>query len=364
MAQIVYALCGTGRGHTSRAVAVADTLRARGHTVTFACGGPGADRLRRRGEAVAEVPTLRQVLRRNRVRLWESARVNLPLTWRSPEIIGAAAETLRDVGADLVIGDHEPFVPRAARRLGVPVVALNHQQILTETRCAVPARHLLSAWATTAGIRFLAPTRPEAVVVPTFFSPPLRWRRRAHLVPPILRDDVLASRASPGDHLLVYVNEGDGLGALLERLGALDVVVEAYGLPLGVGAPPNVRLHAPDRPAFLGHLASARAVVATAGFTLLSEAIHLGKPVLALPNRGFFEQRVNALYLDRLGLGESGPSLPSARRLGGFLSRAETYTRPQGSLAAGRAGRAEAADAVDAVLSGSRRRAAARYEAA
>jgi uncharacterized protein (TIGR00661 family) len=61
-------------------------------------------------------------------------------------------------------------------------------------------------------------------------------------------------------------------------------------------------------------LASARAVVCTAGFTLLSEARHLGKPVLAVPNRGFFEQALNALYLRHSRAGEAvfGPLTASA----------------------------------------------------
>ena len=349
MARLVYALCGFGRGHTSRALAVATTLRERGHEVSFACGGPGADRLRQLGETVIEVPALRQVLRRNRVRLWASARANLPLTWRSPDVIAQAADELAAARTDLVIGDHEPFVPRAARRAGIPVVALNHQQILTETRCRVPLHHTLSAWSTTAGIAFLAPSRPASVIVPTFFSPRPRRRSDAVLVPPILRDDVLASSSSPGEHVLVYVNEGDGMDVLLRRLSQLDAPVVVYGLA-PTPAPDNVTLKAPERDGFLRDLATSRAVIATAGFTLLSEALHLGKPVLALPNRGFFEQRVNAQYLASLGLGERAASLPTARALSDFLDRADRYARPQASRESGLAGRERAADQIDHVL--------------
>ena len=351
MARLVYALCGYGRGHTSRALAVTQTLRERGHEVSFACGGPGADRLRALGEAVLQVPALRQVLRRNRVRLWASARANLPLTWQSPEIIAQAADALASHGVDLVIGDHEPFVPRAARRAGVPVVSLNHQQILTETRCRVRPAHLLSAWGTAAGIAFIAPSQPASVIVPTFFSPRLRRRSDAVLVPPILRDDVLASVATTGEHVLVYVNEGAGMEVLLRRFGQLDASVVVYGLE-ATDAPANVTLRSPDRASFLRDLAAARAVIATAGFTLLSEALHLGKPVLALPNRGFFEQRVNAQYLASLGLGEQGASVPSARAVAGFLDRAARYARPQASRARGLAGRERAADQIERVLAG------------
>ena len=337
-------MCGFGRGHSSRARAVAGALRARGHRVSFAAD-PAAPL-----DVAYAVPGLRQVVRGNRVRLWETARSNLDLTWRSPEIIGDAADWLGAVGADVVVADHEPFVPRAAARAGVPVVALSHQLVLTETRPRVPLRHAPSWLATSLGIGVLAPRRPAAAVVPSFFFPPLRPWSRAVLVPPILRGDVLAARATDGDRVLVYVNEGGGMGPLLSALAG--VSADVYGLDPATPAPPGVRLKAPSRAGFLADLAAARAVVSTAGFTLMSEALHLGKPVLALPNRGFFEQTVNALALVDQGRGEAVLGRPArAADVAGFLARADAYRRPPS--AEGAAGRDRAADVIEGVLAGS-----------
>ena len=44
-------------------------------------------------------------------------------------------------------------------------------------------------------------------------------------------------------------------------------------------------------------------MVTGGGFSLLSEAVYLGKPVLAIPLRGQFEQMMNARYLERDGYG-------------------------------------------------------------
>lgn len=331
---------------------MAQALRARGHRVRFAAGDPAAGRLAdASGGEVYRVPALRQVMRGNRVRMLATARANLDLTWRSPEIIEEAGRWLGEVGADLVVSDHEPFVARAARRIGVPVVALSHQLVLTETRPPVPLRHRLSAATTAAGIGILAPPAPDATVIPTFFFPPLRPRSRAVLVPPILCDDVLALRPGPGDRVLVYLNEGDGMAGLLQTLGRVDAAFDVYGLDAGAAAPSNVRLHEPSRADFLDRLARARAVVATAGFTLLSEALHLGKPVLALPNRGFFEQTVNALALEAQGRGAAvvGRRLAAAE-LRQFLARADALARPPVPARDGRAGREGAADAIEAAL--------------
>jgi uncharacterized protein (TIGR00661 family) len=54
---------------------------------------------------------------------------------------------------------------------------------------------------------------------------------------------------------------------------------------------------------FIDDLRTARAVVASGGYTLMSEAVYLHKPMLAIPVEGQFEQVMNALYLEKLGYG-------------------------------------------------------------
>ncbi len=351
MALILYALAGQGRGHTSRSLAVVDALRARGHGVAFCCGEPAAGRLRAQGESVVPVPAPREYVRRNRVRLLRSAWTNAPLAFGTPRIVRELAEHVADLGPDLVVADFEPFAPRAAERLGVPAVALSHQQVISEARCRVPLRFAASAALTRLGIGVMAPRRLfRRIVVPSFFFPPLRDPERAVLIPPILRGDVQAAEPTRGDHVLVYLNHPDGAERVARTLTALpDVPFVAYNLPSAAAAP-NVTVKSPGRAPFVADLAACRAVVCTAGFTLLSEALHLGKPVLAVPNRGFFEQAVNALYLARSGRGGavlSGRLTPEALR--GFLARAAPLAL------GGPVGNGRAADLVEDALRGSRR---------
>jgi hypothetical protein len=86
------------------------------------------------------------------------------------------------------------------------------------------------------------------------------------------------------------------------------------------GSEENLEFRRPSRGGFLQDLASARAVVATAGFTLMTEALHLGKPYLALPMGGQFEQELNALLLEDLGYGTNGRK-PSVQLFGEFFYR-------------------------------------------
>jgi uncharacterized protein (TIGR00661 family) len=344
VARILYALNGQGRGHTSRALAVTHALRRRGHEVSFCCGGDAAERLRRQSEPVLDVPAPRELVRGNRVRLLATARHNLPLAVGTPEIAEEVAERMREIAPDLVVSDFEPFAPRAADRLGIPAVALSHQQVITETRCHIPLRFAASAALTRLGIGIMTPRRLfERVVVPSFFFPPLRPARDADLVPPIVRSEVVAAQPRRGDHVLVYLNHPAGSERLLDALRRVDArfVVNNVPPPSQPEAYPNLDFRPPS-PRFVDDLASARAVVSTAGFTLISEALHLGKPVLALPNRGFFEQALNALYLRRSGHGDVvfGPVTATA---------VERFLRtPPGVAPEGPVGNERAADLIEA----------------
>ncbi len=58
----------------------------------------------------------------------------------------------------------------------------------------------------------------------------------------------------------------------------------------------NLELRPRSNEGFIEALRTARGVVAGGGFSLLSEAVYLGKPILSIPLRGQFEQTMNARY--------------------------------------------------------------------
>jgi hypothetical protein len=65
--------------------------------------------------------------------------------------------------------------------------------------------------------------------------------------------------------------------------------------------------------------------MATAGFTLMTEAFYLRKPYLALPMRGQFEQELNGYLLARLKYGVNLRRIRT-EAVGNFLYRLPDYT--------------------------------------
>lgn len=306
MAKIVYALSGQGRGHTSRVLAVSEALRASGHEVTFCCGGTARTILEQQGEDVVPVPALTQEMEGNEVRLGQTVSCNWRTVLGAESVVTRLADVFAAKRPDLLITDFEAFSWRAARRVGVPVLSFNHQQVLTETQYRLPPRYWFAAGVTLGAVRMIAPRDPLHVLLTSFFFPPLKRPVRTTLVPPIIRSDVQQLVPRDGDHVLVYYNQSEGTDHVLEVLRQVDTRFVVYNFePERPEDFPNVHFKEPSLDGFLQDLAASRAVLCTAGFTLISEALYLGKPLMVVPNRGIFEQTLNALFLERDGLGRS-----------------------------------------------------------
>lgn len=170
--------------------------------------------------------------------------------------------------------------------------------------------------------------RCNAYLITTFFYPPLK-RDRTTLHPPILREVMLDAKAKvrSGEHVLVY-QSGTSHDSLVDTLKEIDVPFRVYGLKRGITEEEqdgNVT-HCPfSETQFTEDLATAKAVLAGGGFTLMGEAVYLGKPMLSVPLVGQFEQILNANYLAKLGYGERAREVtPEGVRA--FLERAPEYT--------------------------------------
>jgi len=118
-----------------------------------------------------------------------------------------------------------------------------------------------------------------------------------------VRPAIVDATPTRGDHLVVYSGGSEELVDVLRETG---VPCRLYGMRDGprVGTTDGaIQFCARSIDGFLEDLVTARGVVTGGGFSLLSEAVYLGKPVLSVPLRGQFEQLMNARYLEREGFG-------------------------------------------------------------
>jgi uncharacterized protein (TIGR00661 family) len=82
----------------------------------------------------------------------------------------------------------------------------------------------------------------------------------------------------------------------------------------------NLRYRPFSEAGFIDDLRTAQAVIASGGFTLMSEAVYLRRPLLVVPVRQQFEQILNARYLQAEGYGLAAGEL-TEEILAAFLER-------------------------------------------
>ncbi len=320
MARILYGLCGEGSGHATRARVVLRHLAARGHELRVASFDRGLRDLAGEFEVFA-IEGLRLSGRDNRVSKLGTLRENLVrLKSGARRLRAFRRECFEGFRPELVVCDFEPQTAWLARELSLPLLSIDNQHLV---RCLehpdVPGlareARLLRAL-----VKLIVPHRARSIV--TSFWPGKVLDERAVRVPPILREEVLALDPARGEHVVVYFTRG--FESFLDVLRTLPAVpFRIYGAGRE-GREANLEFQKPSGPGFLADLASARAVVATAGFGLIGEALHLRKPYLALPMRGQYEQELNAHHLELLGYGRNGRAW-TRETLGDFLFRVPQY---------------------------------------
>lgn len=321
--RIAYAVHGYGRGHAIRSLAVLHELATR-HEVLVLAGADAVPLLA--SLPLVRIPCLEFGYRGGRLSAARTLRDNAQLLAAlalGGGPVAAVEAALARFRPDVVVSDSEPLALRAAGRLGIPRIGLDHVGIIAWCRPRAPLGDALQLERDAVAYRLLL-GRPERVVVSSFFTAPAR-RRDVIVVPPVLRPRVLGATPRDGGHLLVYINQ-----PRLLTPGVLSAIAGA-GLPAivyGAGAAPRVghlQFKAIDESGFVEDLAAARAVLSTAGHQLASEALHLGKPMLLCPEDSA-EQRLNARELLQLGVARCvDPARLDAAAVRRFLDGADPH---------------------------------------
>ena len=306
--RILYGVVGEGMGHAMRSRVVLDHL-TRSHDVQVVVSGRAYDYLVARASehlAVRKIWGYSIVYEDNEVSSFRTLLANLKGAVKGwPENVRAYFELADKFEPDVVISDFETWSYLFAKHRDIPVVSVDNIQMVH--RCT-HAPEILDGvegdFALTNAIVKAKVPGAHHYYITTFFYPPVR-KRRTTLHPPVLRPEILAARPEPGAHLLVYqtYTTNSELPRILEKTG---LECRIYGMRRDLPAPVregNLVYMPFSEQGLVEDLRTARGVVASGGFTLMSEAVYLHRPVLAEPVGKQFEQILNARYLESLGYG-------------------------------------------------------------
>jgi uncharacterized protein (TIGR00661 family) len=327
--RILYGVVGEGMGHATRSKVTCEHLVAAGHDVKIVVSGRAHGFLAKTFRDVVEIKGLTIRYVDNRMdRDGTLARNVLAAPGMLATNVTTYFEKVASFAPDAVVTDFDSFAYLFAKRHGLPVLSIDNQQIISRCKLGKFAKQGVKVdyQMTKAFVRAKLPACDHYVVT-TFFYPPIRpkYEKDTTLVPPILRRPVLDAKkkATAGDHVLVYQTSTSDTKLVeeLNRVRGQKFVV--YGLRKNAKHG-NCTLKEFSEDGFVDDLASARAVVANGGLSLIGEAVFLGKPIFSVPVRNQYEQVLNARYLEELGYGLGADKI-EADLLRLFLDEAPKY---------------------------------------
>jgi uncharacterized protein (TIGR00661 family) len=318
MANILYGVNGEGAGHSTRAREVLSNLVAQGHRVYVASFDRGLQNLKDDFD-VTEIYGFRFAYVNNRVRYKRTIAKNLITVPQAAKSLTQLKQLVDEREIGLVITDFEPLTCHAGHKKDLPVISIDNQHCLTNAVVSYPQKYRRDAAAAKLVTKLMTP-RADAYLVISFFIAPIR-KRNTFLFPPLLRQEILEASPTEGDHVLVYVTSPAPVLAKILRSVRCRFVAYGFGRE---GQDGNILYKKPSLDGFFADLVSARAVVANSGFSLVTEALHLAKPYLAVPVSHQFEQIFNAYWLEKSGYGAYWEEL-NKERVESFLYNLPHY---------------------------------------
>lgn len=319
---VFYCVCGEGMGHAIRTGVIVDRIKEKYDVYIFS-SDRAYEYLNSKFDNVYEIGGFNTVYINNKV---NNIKTLADAIRRNPTNIKVGYETLYKKAAQLhpnvIITDFEIYATMLSKLRGIPLISLDNIHMITQTKIDYPKDHygeMLKA----KGVIKTYVVNPKVHILTSFFYPKVRARKNAVIYPPIIREDILKLKPRKGNHIIVYQTsrESERLVRKLKALKDEEFIVYGFNKDEIDG---NLTYKKFNEDEFYDDLASAKAVICNGGFTFISEAIHLKKPIYSVPAIGNFEQTLNGFYVEKLGYGEYHEVM-SAKRVANFLKRLPKY---------------------------------------
>lgn len=223
----------------------------------------------------------------------------------------------KNFNTELVITDFESFSYFFARLHKLPLISIDNMQVIDRCKLEIAiAAEEKNNYRLAKGIVKAKVPGCNHYLISSFFDAPVT-AKNTELVKPIIRKAIEDAPVSRGNHILMYQTSSSlkTVQEVLSKLPREQFVVYGMNKDYTDG---NVTYKPFSETGFIQDLASAKAVIANGGFSFISEAVYLKKPVYSFPIANQFEQYLNAAYIDKLQYGKMSAQL-NADTLKAFL---------------------------------------------
>ncbi|MBI1185542.1 hypothetical protein GC194_14825 [bacterium] len=314
---LTFVVQGEGRGHLSQAIAMAEICEQLNFVIDKVYVGRSGERslpdyfTRRFGEAIVEFksPNFAHDSNNKGIRVGWSLFMGAVLLPKYIAISIKLARRIKKQKPHGVINFYEPLIGLSQLfvRLRLPIVCVAHQYFALHPKFKLPAKPLFDKIGLIT-LTYITQIGSHSKMALSFY--PFENDQKRHIIamPPLLRNKVYALQTSQQSFYLIYIlNSGYAENVLSWHAENAEVEVhcfwDRFDLPEVYNPQPNLYFHHLSEEHFLQRMSACKALLTTAGFESVSEAIYLQKPVAMVPVKGHYEQKVNSFDALEAGAG-------------------------------------------------------------
>ena len=303
--KFIFVIQGEGRGHFSQAIALQQKLQANGHEIEQVFIGKSPFRT---------IPDYISLFFKDKIQYFDSPNF-LPTQrytplfssiiynlWHSKRFftsIKFLKNAINHSTADKVINFYEPLLGLTYKRYKIkkPMICIAHQYAYLHKNYEFPQHFFVRKWL----LKILTQISAfEAIRKIGLSFEPMSDLPDKHLyiTPPLLRQEILnAQNIVCNTYYLIYLLNDGFLQDIENQCLKTDIMV--FSMQEKISKNPCIHIRNMDNKNFINAIISAKAVVSTAGFETVAEAMFLQKPLLLIPVN--FEQQTNAFLAKKSG---------------------------------------------------------------
>lgn len=302
MAKILYGVCGEGLGHASRSRILINYLKKQNHEVKIVAGGKAYTFLSKEFNNVYKSEWPGVLYKTNKVKI-----VHTLLRFIYRTIAGTIPnffiirKLIKDFKPDLLITDAEPISYYAAFFSKIKRVSIDNPQVLLYRKYKVKFSEI-PAWLFLCFVIKISIFNADKYIIYDFFEEQIDDERVLFLKP-LIQEGILKKKKTYENHVFVYQTSISN-ESLFEILKKIDEKFVIYGMNKDL-VDDNIKYKKFNENEFYRDISSAKAVITNGGFTVISEALYLKKPIFCLPIQHQFEQILNGRFAERLAAGVS-----------------------------------------------------------
>lgn len=319
--RIFYCVCGEGMGHAIRSGVIISRIKEKYDVYVFS-HDRAYEYLNEKFDHVYKIGGFNTVYINNKV---DNTKTLISAIHRNPTNIKVGYQELykkaRALSPDVIVTDFEIYATMVSKLLQIPLISLDNIHMITQTKIDYPPHHQTEMLKAKGVIKSYV-VRPKYHIMTSFFFPKVKPGKNAVIYPPVIREEIYNLKPTIGDHIIVYQTSKESI-KLVNRLKTLNENFIVYGFNKDK-KDENLTYKSFNEDEFYEDLASAKAVVCNGGFTFITEAITLKKPIYSVPAIGNFEQTLNGFYVQKLGYGEYHEKM-SPKKLKIFLKKLDKY---------------------------------------